>query len=70
MSLPDKPVQDMAGVQRNFDAVDAVLSLAGDLNPENLVTADPGRLYVNRTEPATLWLKATGKNTNTGWVLK
>lgn len=40
--------------------------LVGAVNPEGVVTADPGTSYYN-TANATFWYKATGSG-NTGWV--
>lgn len=69
MSLPDPVVNDMDSVQRNFDALAKVLILEGDVNPENLVEAPPGTLYIKRTEPAALWQKETGTG-NSGWTAR
>lgn len=39
----------------------------GVINPETAVIGVPGSVFVNRTEPATIWLKETGFG-NVGWV--
>jgi hypothetical protein len=54
--------------QRNFEWLDRYLAV-GIVDPEGVVTARPGRLYINETEPATLWQKETGTS-NTGWVVR
>lgn len=46
-------------------------NLSGTGSPEGSVTANPGRLYVDTaTTPPSIWAKATGTGTNTGWVIE
>ena len=69
--LPDPVVRDFGGVQRNFDAI-AKLITVGTGDPNNVVTASPPALYLDADggAGATLWVKETGINTDTGWVAK
>ena len=41
---------------------------AGTGSPEGVVTAGPGSIFLNKTEPAKLYIKASGFG-NTGWVV-
>ena len=54
------------------DEVKAVLPLSGTGSPEGVVTASPGRLYLNLSGgvSTTLYVKTSGIETNTGWTAK
>lgn len=41
--------------------------MTGVVDPNGSVTASPGAFYYN-TVTGSLWVKATGSGTNTGWV--
>lgn len=42
--------------------------LVGVVDPEGVVTADPGTIYTN-TANRTIWIKESGTGTNTGWFM-
>jgi hypothetical protein len=53
------------------DALDERFTF-GEGSPEGVVTANPGKIYINTDGGAgtTFWVKETGVNTNTGWDAK
>ena len=72
---------DKMAVKRFFDDVLKVMRLhqtyasdrlyiVGTGTPEGNVTARVGSLFLRTDSSSTLYVKQTGDNTNTGWVLK
>ncbi len=62
-------------VQRNFDRISAAWPqqpFTGTGDPNGIVTASPGAMYLNYAGGAgtTLYVKESGVGTNTGWVGK
>jgi len=43
-------------------------NFSGSGNPEGVVTASPGAVYIDTDAPGTLYFKRSGVATNTGWV--
>lgn len=54
------------------NGVTSRLPLAGVGSPEGVVTASPGKIYLNLLGGAgvTLWVKESGTSSNTGWISK
>jgi hypothetical protein len=68
---------DWTAVRRNFDALDRTLYALSQIpfyigtgSPETVVTASPPAIYFNRSGgvDTTLYVKASGSATNTGWL--
>lgn len=70
MAFPSRQVRDLDS-QKNWEFLGQRLFFGGG-NPNGVITASPGALYLNRGGGAatTLWVKESGVNTNTGWVGK
>jgi hypothetical protein len=43
---------------------------SGSGTPEGVITARVGSLFLRTDSSSTLYVKQTGDNTNTGWILK
>lgn len=67
--LTDPTIHDMAGVQRNFDAL-AQQFIPGLGTPEGNVKAKPTAFYLQQDGAAgsLVWVKTTQANDPTGWV--
>lgn len=63
----ERILQKILGTLIDIDTA-GVGGLAGTGSPEGVVTASPGKFYVDTTDPDNLivWIKATGTG-NTGW---
>jgi hypothetical protein len=68
---------DWNAVRRNFETLDQSLAVltqipffVGTGTPEAAVTASPPAIYFNRSggTDTTLYVKASGSATNTGWL--
>jgi len=73
--LDDSGLLKPQGVQDNFDQISAAWpaqQFSGSGDPNGNVMASPGAVYTNTAggAGATLWVKESGANTNTGWVAK
>ena len=51
------------------EAIETGGGLSGSGSPELVVTASPGRVYVD-VDTGDLWVKQTGESTNNGWTSK